>query len=288
MVDGLAVVDKPAGCTSHDVVGRCRRIFGQKRVGHAGTLDPDATGVLLVGLGRATRLLKYVADLPKTYTAEVVLGTSTSTLDASGDVTGTWDMSEVSLEDIATAAKAFVGDIEQIPPMVSAVQVGGKRLHQLARAGVEVERVPRPVTVHRFDVIGEPSPGVVGVEVECSTGTYVRTLADDLGRALGGGAHLRALRRTAIGPFRVEDAHALDGLGPDAVLPPAAIVDHLPSITIDASGAEDVACGRPLSAVAPTDAPLVAVLDGRGRLLAVYRADAGRDRLVADVVLAAN
>lgn len=287
MVDGLAVVDKPAGCTSHDVVGRCRRIFGQKRVGHAGTLDPDATGVLLVGLGRATRLLKYIAELPKTYAAEIVLGTSTSTLDASGDVTGTWDLRHVTLEDVATAAKAFVGDIDQIPPMVSAVQVGGKRLHQLARAGLEVERAPRSVHVHRFDILRERSPGVIEAEVECSTGTYVRTLADDLGRALGGGAHLRGLRRTAIGPFVADAAHALDELGPDEVLPPAAIVGHLASVTIDDDRAADVACGRPLLGV-PAEQPFVAVLDAAGALLAVYRNDESGARLVADVVLAAT
>src|SRR5688500_17166019 len=139
-IDGLVVVDKPAGGTSHDVVARCRKIFGQKRVGHSGTLDPDATGVLLVGLGRATRLLRFLTDLPKSYVGDLVLGTSTSTLDAAGEVTGTWDMGAVTLADVRAAALAFVGEIQQIPPMVSAVKVGGKRLHELARAGVEVER----------------------------------------------------------------------------------------------------------------------------------------------------
>ena len=139
-VIGLVVVDKEAGWTSHDVVARCRRIFGQRRVGHAGTLDPDATGVLLVGLGRATRLLRFLTALPKTYEAEVVLGTATSTLDASGEVTGTWDMDAVTLAEVREAAAPLTGPIDQVPPMVSALKVGGRRLHALAREGVEVER----------------------------------------------------------------------------------------------------------------------------------------------------
>jgi tRNA pseudouridine55 synthase len=137
-VNGLVVVDKEAGWTSHDVVARCRRIFGQKRVGHAGTLDPDATGVLLVGLGRSTRLMRFLTALPKTYEAEVVLGTATSTLDASGEVTGTWDMEDVSLSAVREAAAGLTGEIEQVPPMVSAVKVDGRRLYALAREWIEV------------------------------------------------------------------------------------------------------------------------------------------------------
>ena len=142
---GLVVVDKEAGWTSHDVVARCRRIFGQRRVGHAGTLDPDATGVLLVGLGRATRLMRFLTALPKTYVAEIVLGTATSTLDASGEVVGEWDMSGVTLAQVRAAAAGLTGTIEQVPPMVSAVKIGGRRLHELARQGIEVERPPRRV-----------------------------------------------------------------------------------------------------------------------------------------------
>src|SRR3954449_3604591 len=139
-VDGVVVVDKPAGWTSHDVVARCRKIFGQKRVGHSGTLDPDATGVLLVGLGRVTRLLRFLTDLPKSYTGVVVLGRATSTLDASGEVVGEWDMSGVGLDDVRAAAARFVGDIEQVPPMVSAVKVGGRRLHELGRERKKLTR----------------------------------------------------------------------------------------------------------------------------------------------------
>ncbi len=186
---GLVVVDKEAGWTSHDVVARCRRIFGQRRVGHAGTLDPDATGVLLVGLGRATRLMRFLTALPKTYVAEIVLGTNTSTLDASGDIVGKWDMYGVTLAQVQEAAAALTGTIEQIPPMVSAVKIGGRRLHELARQGIEVDRPARRVQVSRFDVEAIPErPGVFRAEVECSSGTYIRVSGAGRGdRARGRG-----------------------------------------------------------------------------------------------------
>src|SRR5271170_2902142 len=219
---GMVVVDKEAGWTSHDAVARCRRIFSQRRVGHAGTLDPDATGVLLVGLGRATRLMRFLTALPKTYTTDIVLGTATSTLDASGDVLATYDMSHVTPEAVAAAAAELTGEIEQVPPMVSAVKVGGRRLHELARQGIEVERPARTVTVSRFDTAPEPErPGVYRAEVVCSSGTYIRVLAHDLGRLLGGGAHVADLRRTRIGSFGEAEMHPLDAIGPDALLTPA-------------------------------------------------------------------
>jgi tRNA pseudouridine55 synthase len=281
-IDGLVAVDKPAGCTSHDVVGRCRRIFGQRRVGHGGTLDPDATGVLLVGLGRATRLLRFLAPLPKSYEAEVVLGAATTTLDDSGDVVATYDMSGVGLEDVRAAAAGFVGEIEQIPPMVSAVSVGGRRLHELARAGIEVERAARPVTVHRFDVAAGSEPGAFRIEVDCSSGTYVRSLAADLGTALGGGAHLRRLRRTAVGPFTAPTP--LDDVGPEHVLAPAAAVAHLPAVTADGAMAGAVGHGKVLDVDWAGEGPW-AVLDGSGGLLAVYeRTPEGRTK--PSVVLA--
>jgi len=267
VIDGLVVVDKATGWTSHDVVAKCRGIFGQKRVGHAGTLDPDATGVLLVGLGGVTRLLRYLTPLRKTYTGEVVLGTETSTLDASGEVTATHDMSGVTIEAMRVAATGLVGDIMQVPPMVSAVQVGGKRLHQLARAGVEVEREPRPVTVYRYDVTGESEPGVFSVEVECSSGTYVRSLAADLGTALGGGAHLRSLRRTAIGSFTVADGVGVEALDESRVLPPAVVMRDYPIATITAEEVVAAGHGKKLE---PRDAGTWAAVDGDGRLIAVY------------------
>jgi tRNA pseudouridine55 synthase len=286
---GLVVVDKGAGMTSHDVVSRCRRIFGLRRVGHAGTLDPDATGVLLVGLGRATRLLRFLSALPKTYTGEVVLGVATSTLDAAGEAVGEWDMSAVSLDDARRAAAALTGDIEQVPPMVSAVKVGGHPLHKLARQGVEVERAPRPVTVYRFEVAATDDPGVLRIEVECSSGTYVRVLADDLGRALGGGAHLRHLRRTSVGSFGLDEATPVDALGPGNVRSAAEAVGHLSSLTVGSELARRVGYGQVLDRadMGPEGDGPWAVLDTSGVLLAVYEAAAG-GRLRPAVVLAAG
>ena len=285
-VNGLVVVDKEAGWTSHDVVARCRRIFGQKRVGHAGTLDPDATGVLLVGLGRTTRLMRFLTALPKTYEAEVVLGTATSTLDASGEVTGTWDMADVSLSAVREAAAALTGDIDQVPPMVSAVKVGGRRLHALAREGIEVERAARPVTVYRYDVMPGMTPGVFRIEVECSSGTYVRVLAADLGEALGGGAHLRNLRRTRIGSFTTEDARLVDELTPAVVLTPAQAMRDLDQVVVPIDAQKLVARGLPLDRVplgVSGDGPW-GLVDDAHHLLAVYEATE-TDRIKPAVVI---
>lgn len=208
---GLVIVDKPAGMTSHDVINVLRKQLGERRIGHAGTLDPDATGVLLVGVGYVTRLLIFLSGLDKTYTGEIVLGSSTSTLDSSGTVTATHDMSSVTIEEIRRVVAAnFVGEIKQVPPMVSALKVGGVRLHELARQGIEVERSERNLMIHEFKVIEITEPGVVRIEVRCSSGTYIRSLADDLGRALGGSAHLRNLRRTAVGTFLQSEASPLE------------------------------------------------------------------------------
>jgi tRNA pseudouridine55 synthase len=252
---GLAIVDKPAGVTSHDVVDMLRKRFGERQVGHSGTLDPDATGVLLVGVGKVTKLLRFLTVLGKTYTAEVVLGTETSTLDAAGEVTATHDMSGVTVDDARrAAAEHLTGDILQIPPMVSAVKIAGKRLHELAREGIEVEREPRPVTVHRFDV-----------EVHCSSGTYVRTLAADLGSLLGGGAHLRNLRRTAIGSFTVAESRPPDEC---VLIEPAAAMRDYATVQVDAQTAAIIATGRVLPAP-PGDGPW-AITDPAGELIAVY------------------
>jgi tRNA pseudouridine55 synthase len=274
-MDGLAVVDKAAGWTSHDVVAKARGILGERRVGHAGTLDPGATGVLLLGVGRVTRLLRFLTALRKSYTGEVVLGVETSTLDADGDVVANHDMSGVTLDDVRSAAAAFVGEIDQVPPMVSAVKVGGRRLHELARAGQIVEREPRKVTVHRLDVDPTGEPGVFRVDVECSSGTYVRTLAADLGGALGGGAHLRALRRTAVGSFGLDDARPLDAL---EVLAPAEALRDYPGIVVGDEVAALVGNGRVLQdeELGVTGEGPWAVLDEAGRLLAVYERHRGR------------
>jgi tRNA pseudouridine55 synthase len=286
VIDGLVVVDKAAGWTSHDVVAKCRGIFGQKRVGHAGTLDPGATGVLLVGLGRATRLLRYPGALPKSYVGEVVLGTETSTLDDEGAVTATHDMSGVTLDDVRAAAQHLVGDIQQVPPMVSAVKVGGRRLHELARAGEEVHREARPVTVHSLDVEPGSEPGTFTVNVTCSAGTYVRVLAADLGDALGGGAHLRRLRRTAVGAFSLAEARPLEALGVEAVLPPVEAMRGYPRVIVEPGVADQVRHGRVLDAVALglEGAGPWAVIDADGTLLAVYEPYEG-DRIKPAVVV---
>lgn len=284
---GMVVVDKDAGWTSHDVVARCRTILGERRVGHAGTLDPDATGVLLVGVGRFTRMLRFLAAAGKSYEGEVVLGVATTTLDASGEVTETWDMSGVGLEDVRKAAALLTGVIEQIPPMVSALKVGGRRLHDLARSGVEVERAPRQVTVDRFDVRPGPSSGVYRISVDCSSGTYVRTLAADLGESLGGGAHLMNLRRTRVGSFGLADAHRLGDLSLACLLTPAQAMRDLAQVEVDGEVSRLVRHGLPLDKVAlgaPGAGPW-AFVDLRGRLLAVYEATE-TDRIVAACVLA--
>jgi tRNA pseudouridine55 synthase len=289
-ISGLAVIDKEAGWTSHDVVARCRRIFGQRRVGHAGTLDPDATGVLLVGLGRATRLMRFLTALRKTYTVEIVLGTSTSTLDASGEVVGRYDMSHVTPALVAAAAADLTGPIEQVPPMVSAVKVGGKRLHELARQGIEVERQARPVTVYRFDIAPDPErPEIYRAEVECSSGTYIRVLAQDIGLALGGGAHVQELRRTRIGSFGEAEMRTLDLIGHDAVLTPAQAMRDMDFVTVAPAIADAIRTGLPLDKVplgAVGDGPW-AMLDERATLLAVYEAT-DTDRIKPAVVLAAE
>ena len=274
--DGLVVIDKDAGWTSHDVVAKSRGLLGTRKVGHSGTLDPDATGVLLLGVGRATRLLKYLTALPKTYTCEIVFGTETSTLDAAGDVTATHDMSALTFSQIEAAVPQLTGDIMQIPPMVSAVKVDGKRLHQLAREGIEVERAPRPVTIHRFTVSATSDPLVVTTEVECSSGTYVRTLAADLGHLLGGGAHLRNLRRTAIGSFGLADAHKLETVSPEQVVSTAEAMRDYPKIVVTEAERIDVGHGKVLTVDSrfSGEGPW-AIIDAEGRLLAMYIAHRG-------------
>ncbi|GIU87320.1 MAG: tRNA pseudouridine synthase B [Acidimicrobiia bacterium] len=278
MRDGLVVVDKPAGWTSHDVVGRLRRVYGQRRVGHAGTLDPDATGVLLVGLGRATRLLRFLQEATKAYRGRIVFGVATDTLDASGSVLERTEM-PLTREQVVSAVVRFVGEIEQVPPMVSAIKVGGRKLYELAREGVEVERAPRRVRVERLEVVEfEPGPyPEATVELECSSGTYVRTLAADLGAALGGCAHLASLRRTRVGSFTTGDARGLAAIEADpgaAVVSPADAMRDLTPVVVDDEVARAVTHGATFPARAllgGDDAPgPFAVLGRDGGLLAVY------------------
>lgn len=243
-IDGYVVIDKPAGMTSHDVVARARRALMTRRIGHAGTLDPGATGVLVLGIGRATRLLRFVSDLPKTYRGEIVFGATTTTLDDDGEVTARFPMPDLAIERVHEIARQFVGTIEQIPPMVSAIKVNGQRLYELARAGVEIERAPRTVTITRFDVAPGDDPLVYSFVVECSSGTYVRSLVADLGIRLGGGAHLRHLRRESIGPFVVAEAVALDALSRSDVGSSLGLVQHLDAVTVHDDLIDDVAHGK--------------------------------------------
>jgi len=273
--NGLVLVDKEVGWTSHDVVAKSRGILQTRKVGHAGTLDPPATGLLLVGVGTMTRLLRFLTALPKTYVGEVVLGSETDTLDDTGEVTATHDMAQVTLEQVRQAAEGLTGDILQVPPMVSAIKIEGKRLHELAREGKEVERTARPVTIHAFRVDEAVEPGVYPIEVTCSSGTYIRTLAADLGTALGGGAHLRNLRRTRAGSFDVADAHRIDDIDPEKhVLTPAEALRDLPTIVVDVPTAVDVGHGRPLARAhlgIPDDHPGPWAIESQdGVLLAVY------------------
>jgi len=241
---GIAVVDKPAGVTSHDVVAMLRRRFDERQVGHGGTLDPGATGVLVVAVGKATKLLRFVEKTSKAYVGEIVFGIETDTLDADGQVTATHDMDEVSVSTAQSIVdEHLLGDIEQIPPMVSAIKIDGRRLHELAREGIEVDRPPRPVTIHSFTLMPTDEPNVLLAAVECSSGTYIRTLAADLGRLLGGGAHLRNLRRTAVGRFTLGEAAAPDDCH---LLPVAEAVRTLERVDVAGPSAGFVANGRVL------------------------------------------
>jgi tRNA pseudouridine55 synthase len=283
---GVLVIDKEAGFTSHDVVARVRRALGERRVGHSGTLDPDATGVLVVGVGRATRLLRFVAALPKRYVGELVLGTATSTLDASGEVVATASMEGVDAETVRRAAESLVGSIEQVPPMYSARKVGGRRLYELARRGVEVERPPRRVQIERFDIEPTADPLVYRFDVACSSGTYVRTLVADLGERLGGVAHVRRLRRVAIGSLEERDARPLDEVTSAHLLPPAVALKDLEALVVPPELERAVLHGLPLDRVAlkaEGNGPY-ALVDSNGALVAVYEAT-GTDRLRAAVVL---
>jgi tRNA pseudouridine55 synthase len=293
-VDGVLVCDKPAAMTSHDVVARVRRLAGQRRVGHGGTLDPPATGVLVLALGRATRLLPFLPMEPKRYLARIAFGAGTDTLDASGTVTATADAAGVDEPAVRGALGGFLGPQAQVPPMVSAVKVGGERLYAKARRGESVDRATRPIVVHALELVDFAAGGrpEATVAVTCSGGTYVRSLAADLGRALGTLAHLAALRRTAVGRFTERDAHTLPALealaaaGPAAdaaagglarvVLSPAQALSSIAARSLSTAEAAALATGATL---APSGrAEPVAALAPDGRLVAVIQDDAGRAR----------
>jgi tRNA pseudouridine55 synthase len=276
MSDGLLVIDKPSGPTSHDMVARVRRAIGVKRVGHAGTLDPLATGVVVIGIGRATRLLRYVSDSNKEYVAKVRFGIATESLDADGREISREPM-PVSKEQVSSALSGFRGSIEQTPPMVSAIQIGGRRLHELARAGEEVERQPRRVEVYSIDLVDfeEGEFPLATIHVECSKGTYVRVLADDIAIALGGRAHLEGLRRTRVGSFGLDQALKEDNLDQweAHLLPLSAAVGTMPRLVVDEEQRMRTVHGRSLE-VMGMEGP-IAVVGPAGDLVAVYVAGNG-------------
>jgi len=283
---GILVVDKPSGWTSHQVVGRCRRLLGTRRVGHAGTLDPMATGVLVIGVERGTRLLGHLALTSKTYLATIRLGQATNTDDADGEVLTSPGAAGLTDAAIAAAIAPLRGDIVQVPSTVSAIKINGQRAYARARRGEQVELTPRPVTVSRFDVLSRRNTEVDGlalvdldVHVDSSSGTYIRALARDLGAALGSGGHLTALRRTRVGGFTLDRALSPDDLtaepprAPELV--PLGIVAraHFPCLELDGDQARAVGFGRALDVRLPAE-PTALLHDGQ--LLALYRPDGER------------
>jgi tRNA pseudouridine55 synthase len=272
VTDGLLIVDKPAGCTSHDVVARVRRLAGTRRVGHAGTLDPMATGVLVIGIGQATRLLGHLALTDKDYAATIRLGVATTTDDAEGEALETNDTANVSDAAIKIAMTRLTGDIEQIPSSVSAIKVDGVRSYARVRAGETVELKARPVTVSRFDLV-ERRGDDLDVVVTCSTGTYVRALARDLGNALEVGGHLTALKRTRVGGFTAAEAKTLKALEAKLTVIPlaAAVAAAFPRIEVSEAEAERISHGQRLvldlssspSGVFAPDGTVIALVEDR-------------------------
>ncbi len=276
---GLVVVDKPAGMTSHDVVARVRRLAGTRKVGHAGTLDPMATGVLVLGLNRATRLLGHLMLTEKAYDATIRLGEATTTDDAEGETVSTMSTAGLAEATIRDVLAGFVGEIEQVPTAVSAIKVDGKRAYQRVREGEEVELKARAVTIHELvvhEVIGDD----VRISVRCSSGTYIRAIARDLGAALEVGGHLTALRRTAVGPYDLAVAHSLDDLADSFTILPIAEAARaaFPSLDLDEAQAADVRVGRALELDLPG---LTAVFAPGGEFLALYEPRSGRAKAAA-------
>lgn len=277
MTDGVVVLDKQSGATSHTLVARLRRVLGIRKVGHAGTLDPMATGVMILGVGRATRLLGHLALNDKRYLATVRLGERSSTDDAEGEIQTVADASGLTLSQIDDACQPLRGAIQQIPSRVSAIKVDGRRAYALAREGKDVQLQAREVVVSRLDVLGHRRAGQcaeIDLDVECSSGTYIRALARDLGKELGVGGHLTSLRRTRVGGFTLDDATVLGDAAPPMMTMAEAARRSFPTLTLDDQLARDVAYGRAL------DIPLahdeVGLLSPSGRLLALYGPKAGR------------
>jgi tRNA pseudouridine55 synthase len=277
-LSGILLVDKPQGVSSHDVVARVRRHGQLKRVGHAGTLDPLATGVLVVGLGRATRLLEYIVGLPKTYETVVRLGETTNTYDAEGEITAVSPLPMgLNTAVLETTLAPFRGQIQQIPPAYSAIKKNGQPLYKLARQGIEVELTPRPVTIYELTLLAWEPPDL-SLRIVCSAGTYIRSLGHDVGQALGCGGHLLGLRRTAVGSFTSDRAIPLSELTadnlPSWLLPPDSAVAHLPALSLLAEEWEMLGHGRviPHQPDHPT-APLVRLYTPTGEFAGLARQD---------------
>jgi tRNA pseudouridine55 synthase len=273
--DGIVVVDKPGGMTSHTVVARIRKLAGTRKVGHAGTLDPMATGVLIVGINRATRLLGHLQLADKSYDATIRLGATTTTDDAEGEVLATAPVDGVTAEAITAAVEGFRGEISQVPSKVSAIKVDGRRAYDRVRAGEEVELKARAVTVSRYDVLDvrRDADGIsVDVSVDCSSGTYIRALARDLGAGLGVGGHLTALRRTRVGSFDLSVAHSLEALAESFDWLPIADVaaGTFPRYDADDAQAAAIRTGRPLPGLDLAAAGQTAMFAPDGTFLALY------------------
>jgi tRNA pseudouridine55 synthase len=291
---GILLVDKPAGVTSHDVVSRARRALGTRKVGHAGTLDPMATGLLILGVDSSTRLLTYLVGLGKQYTATIRLGQSSTTDDADGELSQPVDATAITRAQLDAGISTLTGEIAQVPSTFSAIKVEGRRSYERARSGEEVALAPRTVTVSRFEIVAErrdPPFLDLDVVVECSSGTYIRALARDLGAGLGHGlagsdagpgGHLTALRRTAVGPFAVADAVPADAITPDAVHDPAAVAERLfPGIRLSDQQVADLTQGKKVM-VEMADADVVAALASSGRLVGLVSVRAGVARVLVN------
>ena len=285
MTTGILLVDKPGGVTSHDVVSRARRALGTRKVGHAGTLDPMATGLLLLGVDSSTRLLTYLVGLGKRYTATIRLGQSSTTDDAEGELSAPVDATGLTRAQLDTGIAALTGEIAQVPSTFSAIKVDGRRSYDRARSGEEVALAPRTVTVSRFEVLAErrDAPFLdLDVVVECSSGTYIRALARDLGAALGVGGHLTALRRTDVGPFSVEDAVPADAIAPEAVRDAAGVAEQLfPAVRLTGEQVAELTQGKKVR-VEAADAGVVAALAASGRLVGLVSVNAGVARVLVN------
>ena len=284
---GFIVVDKEPGWTSHDVVARARKKLNTRKVGHSGTLDPPATGILILGVGRATRLLKFITDLPKRYTATMVLGTETTTLDAEGEITNVQSDIGVSLENLQQVATQFVGAILQTPPMVSAVKVDGKRLYEIAREGREIERKPRSVHVHHISIEHTSEKDIYKIHVTCGSGTYIRSLVSDIAQAAGTIAHVGSLRRNSIGSFNDSDANTIEEI--EVIRMESGLRDYSQIVVNE----EDAALIRVGNVFQKNHFDLQgipepwALTDEQGKLLAVYKLHKG-GTIKPDVVIPAD